>query len=153
MHYLAATCPTLAENLACDESLLEAADAAEKPSEWWRLWESPSLAVVIGRSSKASEEVDLTFCRERQIPVVRRCSGGAAVVIGPGCLMFAAILSYHSRPELHSIDQAHRLVLGRIVESLDRIGVSVQHPGISDLTIGSRKISGNSLRCKRQAIL
>ncbi len=37
---------------------------------------------------------------ELGIPVLRRASGGAAIVIGPGCLMYALVLSYELRPSL-----------------------------------------------------
>ena len=32
-------------------------------------------------------EVDTQACRGRGIPILRRASGGAAIVGGPGCLM------------------------------------------------------------------
>ena len=49
--------------------------------------------VVIGRSSRTADEVDLEYCRAEGIPVLRRCSGGAAVVVGPGCLMYSVVLA------------------------------------------------------------
>ncbi len=153
MQLLELTLPTIAENVALDEALLEAADASAEPDELLRIWESPSPAVVIGRSSRAAEEVELAFCRVQGIPVLRRCSGGAAVVVGPGCLMYSVVLSYSLRPELHMIDEVHRLVLGRIAESLSTLKLDIRHQGISDLALGGRKVSGNSLRCKRHALL
>ena len=65
MWLLDLTLPTPHENVALDEALLEESDSSEAPTEVLRLWESPSLAVVIGRSSRAREEVDLEFCRQR----------------------------------------------------------------------------------------
>jgi lipoate---protein ligase len=153
MKLLTLTLPTAAENVALDEALLDEADSCEAPEEVVRLWESTSAAVVIGRSSKAAEEVDLDFCREKRIPVLRRCSGGAAVVLGPGCLMYSLILSYRLRPELRLIDEVHRFVLGRLASSLRGLPLEVEHQGISDLAWGGRKVSGNSLRCKRHALL
>lgn len=153
MWLLDLTLPTPTENVALDEALLEEADASAEPAEVLRIWESPSIAVVIGRSSRAGEEVNLEFCALREIPVVRRCSGGAAVVLGPGCLMYSVILSSTLRPELPSIDAAHRLVLGRIETALRELGLDVRHEGISDLAVEGRKVSGNSLRSKRHALL
>ena len=45
--------------------------------------------VVVGRSSRLDEEVHLDACRAAGVPVLRRPSGGAAIVSGPGCLMYA----------------------------------------------------------------
>ena len=147
------TLPTIAENLALDEALLESAECSGEPGEVLRIWESPSTAVVIGRSSRIDQEVNRPGCRRRGIPVFRRTSGGAAVVIGPGCLMYAVVLSYELRPHLRSIDNAHRFVLDTNVDSLRSLSENVQRQGISDLTLGDRKFSGNSLRCKRDHLL
>ena len=88
----------MAENLALDEALLEEAEAAAQPVETLRLWEARQHAVVIGRSSRMAAEVRGDVCRELNVPVLRRISGGAAVVVGPGCLMYAVVLSLRLRP-------------------------------------------------------
>lgn len=150
MQYLDLTLPTLAENLALDEALLDEAEASSGPSECLRLWESPELAVIVGRSSRVSIEVDQANCQADDVPILRRCSGGCAVVIGPGCLMYSVVLSYELRPELRSIDQAHRFVLSRVPQAL---GPRASFSGISDLAADGRKFSGNSLRCKRDHLL
>jgi lipoate---protein ligase len=150
MQFLDLTLPTLAENLALDEALLDDAEASGGPRECLRLWESPELAVIVGRSSRVAIEVHQPKCEADDVPILRRCSGGCAVVIGPGCLMYSVVLSYDLRPELRSIDEAHRFVLSRVAEA---IGPSASLSGISDLTISDRKFSGNSMRCKRDHLL
>jgi lipoate---protein ligase len=153
VYFLDLTLPTLAENLALDEALLETAEAAGRPRESLRLWEASQHAVVIGRSSQMAVEVRRDVCRELQIPVVRRISGGAAVVVGPGCLMYAVVLSLNLRPQLRSIDRAHALVLGTIAAALQSLVPGLAMRGICDLTIGDRKVSGNSVRSKREHLL
>jgi lipoate-protein ligase A len=153
MQQLNLTLPSAAENVALDEALLEVADSSSSSVEVLRIWEASATAVVIGRSSRAKDEVDLPYCREQGIPVIRRCSGGAAVVLGRGCLMYSVVLSYALRPQLHMIDEVHRFVLGRIADALQDCVPNVRHQGISDLALNGRKVSGNSLRCKRHALL
>ncbi len=153
MRYLDLTLPTPEENLALDEALLDAAERAARPTETLRLWEPAEPMVVVGRSSRVDEEVEREFCRGRRIPVLRRSSGGAAVVSGPGCLMYALVLSYERRPALRMLDQAHRFVLGRIASSLRPLVPEVACRGTSDLVTGRRKFSGNSVRCKRTHFL
>ncbi len=51
MELLELTLATPEENLALDEALLDEAEAAGRPSEVLRLWESILPAVVVGRSS------------------------------------------------------------------------------------------------------
>ncbi|MBN1852315.1 MAG: lipoate--protein ligase family protein [Pirellulales bacterium] len=183
MEFLDWTCDTPAENLALDEALLVWAEHREveildgndptesrnpvelvdtkNPSfhrshiEWLRLWESTQPFVVLGRSSRADAEVDLAACQLAKLPVLRRSSGGAAVVVGPGCLMVTLVLSYAHRPELRAIDRAHRFVIGRHVTALQPIVPQITMAGTSDIVFGEppRKFSGNSLRCKRTHLL
>jgi lipoate-protein ligase A len=153
MNLLKLTLSTPAENLALDEALLDMVDAAEIDHDIVRLWEPTRPFVVVGRASKVAQEVNLAICHAREIPVLRRCSGGAAIVTAPGCLMYSLVISLARRPELRTIDFAHAHVLQRMRAALRAIGCQVEIQGTSDLAIERRKVSGNSLRRKRNAIL
>ena len=153
MQLLDLTLPTAAENLALDEALLESVDDQPAAAELLRLWECPQRAVVLGRSGKVAEEVFES--RSREVPILRRTSGGGTVLLGPGCLMYSLRLSYERRPHLRALDQAHHEVLSTIAAALNNVlpGANIQPRGTSDLAIGERKFSGNSLRCKRNFLL
>jgi len=175
MQRLYLTLPTPAENVALDEALLDWAEenaAGATDAEVLRIWESLEPMVVAGRSSRLEQEIDVAECTRRGIPILRRSSGGAAIVAGPGCLMYAVILSFAKRPELRDITRAHQFVLGRIFEGLNRYCPTAKCAGTSDLVIGStnadcstqseirnqkseilKKFSGNSLRVKRTHLL
>ena len=118
MELIDLTLESAAENLALDEALLEAAETEAGPAEVLRLWESPEWVAVVGRSSRVDEEVRLDECQHRGIRVLRRCSGGASVLIGPGCLLYAVVLSCELRPALRMIEEAHRFVLDRTARAL-----------------------------------
>ena len=153
VQFLDLSLPTPAENLALDEALLETAEAADRPCETLRLWESDRPVVVVGRSSRLAEEVHVDVCRRLGVPVLRRVSGGAAVVAGPGCLMYALVLSLERRPALRAIDQAHRTVLDTLAAALADSAPGLSRRGICDLTLGGRKVSGNAVRVKRRHLL
>lgn len=153
MRYLNLTLPTATENIALDEALLEEAEAAATPIETLRLWESPQPLVVVGRSSHVETEVRVAACRAAGIPIVRRTSGGAAIVAGPGCLMYAIVLSYQLRPHLRVLSQAHNTVLSTLAAALEPLVSDVQCRGTSDMTLGPLKFSGNSARCRREYLL
>jgi lipoate---protein ligase len=161
MRRLELTLPTPAENLALDEALLDWAEEANPEWEFLRLWESPQPMVVVGRSSRVHEEVYESACAEANVPILRRSSGGAAIVAGPGCLMYAVVLSYRLRPELKDIGRAHAYALGRLAAALGPLASywgSVAHVGTSDLALVNqsaerRKFSGNSMRAKRTHLL
>ncbi len=76
---------------------LEDAEHAGQPREILRLWESPQTMVIVGSSTRVADEVNLDACRRMRVPVLRRPSGGAPIVAGPGCLMYAVVLSYGLR--------------------------------------------------------
>jgi len=141
MRRLELTLASPAENLALDEALLDLVEEGDAGCEFLRLWESPQPVVVLGRSTRVHQEVNLGACRERRIPVVRRSSGGAAIVAGPGCLMYALVLSSERRPELRDIRRAHAYVLDRLAGSLQLVlgsGGKVLRAGTSDLAIEQR---------------
>jgi lipoate-protein ligase A len=158
MYHLSLTLETPAENIAHDETLLAQAEAGELPGEVLRLWESPQPVVILGRSSPASE-VRADACRDDGVAVWRRASGGAAVVAGPGCLMYAVILDRRTRPELSGIDKAHNFVLRRLIAALGPLALGVACDGTSDLVFVNldgrppKKFSGNALRMKREHLL
>jgi lipoate---protein ligase len=159
MHRLDLTLDSPAENIALDEALLDEAEARGPDAEFLRLWESPTPLVVLGRSSRA-EEVDFAACAARGIPILRRTSGGAAIVAGPGCLMYAVVLGYDLHPEARGIHASHGYVLDRLVAALRQHVPAVAWAGTSDLVLvgdgdvsTARKFSGNSLRVKRTHFL
>lgn len=153
MRFLDLTLATPAENLALDEALLDTAEASSTPLSILRIWEPEGPMVVLGRSSRIQQEVRCAECRAQGVPVLRRASGGAAIVTGPGCLMYALVLSYRMYPDIRAVDQAHRFVLSTIVAGLRSLVPNVKQLGISDLAVGERKFSGNSMRCKQGHLL
>ena len=148
MRLLDFTFPTPEENLACDEALLEMCEQGHG-REVLRFWEPPSVFVVLGYSNVASAEVDLEACHSAGIPILRRHSGGGAVVQGPGCLDYTLILRTAGSGPLSTIQGTNRYVMNRQCRALDHVlGGGVEVQGHTDLAIGARKFSGNSQRRK-----
>jgi lipoate---protein ligase len=153
MYILDLILPTPAENLALDEALLEQTEAAVRPFEILRFWESRQNMVVVGRSSRVEVEVHCDVCQKLGIPILRRVSGGAAIVTGPGCLMYSLVLGYQNRPSLRVVGQTHEFVLGAITKALSPLVPQADLRGTSDLAVGDFKFSGNSMRCRRNCML
>ncbi len=155
------TLPTPEENLALDEALLNVAEATGA-ADVLRIWHPTTHCVVLGRGSKAAEEANRAFCTAAAIPLLRRTSGGASVVTGPGCLMYSLILETRGHAWAHSIDAVHARILDPLAAQLSRVHAPIRRAGISDLVVESignaekpawRKVSGNSLRRKRTHVL
>ena len=155
MKVLDLTLPTPAENLACDEALLEAAEAGQG-GEVLRFWESPWHFVVAGYANKLATEVNIPACTARGIPILRRCSGGGTVVQGPGCLSYALILRIEDG-FTRTISSANQGIMERnraaVEAALQTPPATVHVRGHTDLALGDLKFSGNSQRRRRHFLL
>jgi lipoate-protein ligase A len=147
------TLPTAAENLACDEALLDAAEAGGRPA-LLRFWEASRHFVVLGLANKVAEEINVTACRARGVPILRRCSGGGTVLQGPGCLNYALILPIEESGPLATVASTNRFIMQRHQSALATLlNQSVSVEGHTDLALAERKFSGNAQRRRRQWLL
>ena len=145
-----------AELLAWDDALLEATEAGWPETLWF--WEAASPFVVIGYGQEIAREVDEAACVQRQVPILRRCSGGGTVAQGPGCLNYGLTLKIEETGPLSTITGANRWIMERNRRALATLlGDGVHVRGHTDLALvgphGERKFSGNAQRRKRQALL
>ena len=156
MRHLDLTLASPAENLACDEVLLDWCESGEG-AECLRFWESPEPFVVVGYANKVASEVNVVACEARKIPILRRCSGGGTVVQGPGCLNYTLVLPITKDGPLHSISVANQFIMRRNRAAIDS-ALRTPHSAIAirghtDLAIGERKFSGNSQRRRKHFLL
>ena len=152
MNELDLTLPTPAENLACDEALLDACEAG-RPGPVLRFWESPEYFVVVGYSNQIATEVNVDACRAAGVPILRRCTGGGTVVQGPGCLNYALILPIEMEGErprepsgtaargdarpprpLQGVVETNRYIMQRHRDALNRL---LQSPAIPPGAVAS----------------
>jgi lipoate-protein ligase A len=151
MKLLELTLPTLAENLALDEALL--LDAEAGGPEVLRLWRWDTVAVVLGAGGRLADDVDEAACNADDVPIQRRSSGGGTVLLGAGCLLFSLVLRFDRHPALADLHASYRYILGYIAAQLVSHAAGISMQGSSDLTIGSRKFSGNAQQRKRTHLL
>ena len=153
VHYIDLTLASPAENVACDETLL---DLCEHDSfdEVLRTWESNEPFIVVGYGNHVDLEVDRAACEKDGVPVIRRCSGGGAVVQGPGCLNYSLMLQIHRHAEVASITSANCSIMKRNAAVISKLlGREASIEGYTDLTLDGRKFSGNAQRRKRTHLL
>lgn len=139
-------------NLARDEALARCADG----SPTLRLWRS-DRSVVLGRSQLAEAEVDARACRDLDVPVLRRFSGGGAVYHDPGNLNVTLVVgrehplvrAWIRRGPLRSL---YGVVLEPLASVLRRIGVAATASDRS-VWIGGRKVSGAAAWLGSRAVL
>jgi len=145
--------PSPAENLACDEALLDLCEAGGGDPVL-RIWESHQYFIALGYANSASTEVNLQSCEQENIPILRRCTGGGTVLQGPGVLNYSIVLQIPEAGQLSTIKGANDFVLGRNREALaGEIPDSISIRGQSDLTVRGLKFSGNAQRRKKHFLL
>ena len=143
---------TPALNLALDELLLDRVEMGTWENTL-RFWESAVPFVVLGTAQILHDEVFEDRCNTDAMPILRRCSAGGCVLQGPGCLNFSLALTVHRFPEIASLHESYRFILGQVIEALRPFGIVLNREGVSDLTLEGRKVSGNAQRRRRRAIL
>ena len=147
----------VAEALALDEALLEEAHEGLRRARVVRVWMAPDPVVVVGSSSRVEDEVDLAACGAAGVAVLRRPSGGATVILGPGCLMWSVIEPFPLG--VPAVERIHDAMLGPLAAGLSEAGPTVARLGTSDLVLSgacdeeAKKVSGNALRVRRHGVL
>jgi lipoate-protein ligase A len=153
MKYLELTFADPARDLACDEALLETFEAERCDDGLLRIWQPDRYFVVLGHSNRVNAEVNVAACTAGGVPILRRTSGGGAVIQGPGCLNYSLILdcAVHKIPNIRSafgyVLERHR----QWIADLTHFALSVA--GVSDLTVDGRKFSGNAQYRKARYVL
>lgn len=152
MHELDLTLATPAENLACDEALLDACH--QGGPEVLRFWEPAGRFVVLGYANRLATEVDAAACQDFAVPIFRRITGGGTVVQMPGCLNYSLVLRLDGDAWRQTIPATNRFVLERIAAALrPLVGRGVRLQGDTDLALGLHKFAGNAQRRLRDALL
>lgn len=115
------------------------------------IYKAHRIEVVLGRSSKIEEDVMVETCADDGIPLSRRRGGGGTVILSPGILILSiggrSTLQYHLREHMNAVNRI-------IVDTLEQLGVnSPVIRGISDITLGMKKILGSSLYRRKDLII
>jgi lipoate-protein ligase A len=120
-------------NLALEELLLK-----NSKEEYFMLYiNSPS--VIIGKHQSGHIEVNTKYLTEKNIPVIRRISGGGTVYHDLGNLNFSFIRQSESGKQVD-----FRKYTKPVIDFLKQMGVDARFEGKNDLKIDGLKISGNS---------
>ena len=152
LEFLDLTLPSPAENLACDEAVLDWCEGGGSDLPVLRMWQPTSPYVVLGYGNRVEQELDVEACRRERVPILRRCSGGGAVLQMPGCLNYTLVLKIESC--LAGITETNCWIMKRNAAALTEIvGKPVSVQGHTDLAIGNLKVSGNSQRRKKRWLL
>lgn len=121
-------------NIAAEEYLVK-----NTHNELLVIWENAD-SVVVGKHQNSFAEVNIGMALQKNIPIIRRISGGGTVVQGSGNINFSLITNQQN--DLNKID-FQKFTLP-VIKFLASLGVPVTLSGKSNLTIHGQKFSGNA---------
>lgn len=115
------------KNMAIDEALLEHCASEEYayhfPTVRFYQWSHPTLSLGYNQEVKGS--LQLSACRERGIPIVRRPTGGKAVFHDQE-LTYSVIASFSSHPFRMSVADNYRMISEALTEGLKLLNLEVR---------------------------
>lgn len=129
-------------NLAIEEYIFENCE-----EETFIIWQNEPC-VVIGKNQNPYAEVKIDLCRDRDVKIVRRITGGGAVYHDLGNVNYSFISPSHKE----GIDFAY--FTKPIIDALSILGVDAKLSGRNDIVLSDgRKISGNAQHSKGGRVL
>ncbi len=130
-----------AMNLALDELLTQRVGAGlRKPHLRFWGWSSP--CVVLGRFQSVRNEVHLETAREMGVQIVRRISGGGAMLIEPQSAITYSIYAPPSIVEGLSFPESYAFLDSWVIDALRDLGIDAWYEPLNDITSSGGKIGG-----------
>ena len=163
-------------NMAVDEAVLvHCMDGVSPATLRFYEWGKPSIS--IGYAMNAETEVNLPLCRERDVSVVRRITGGGLVFHKCDItytVVFPEDFNPGGNPKKLSVLESYRLVNRSLAEGLQELGIVTSllernkntanrrqekanicfsNPTVYDILYDGRKLAGSAQRRKKGWIL
>jgi len=98
--------------------------------------------VSLGYFQEVEKAIDLSFCQENNISIMRRISGGSAVYTDPGHLIYGLAVGGAALP--NGRNDAFKRVCGAIILALNDMSIDAEFKPVNDILVNGRKISGSA---------
>ena len=139
-------------NMALDEVLVEQVGAGRRQPTL-RVWGWSAPCVVLGRFQSVRNEVDEVAAARRGIEIVRRISGGGAMLIEPGGAITWSIYAPESMTAGMTFAESYRFFDAWVVDALRELGIDAWYAPLNDITSGAGKIGGAAQARRGGAVL
>ncbi len=141
---------TAAENMCLDEAILEARSQGIVPNTLRFLQFRPHCALV-GFHQSVEQEIRQEYCRQFDIDINRRVTGGGAIYFGEDALGWELIAGKDVASR--DILTLYRTLSEAAVSGLKSLGVDAAFRPVNDIEVRGRKISGTGGTEVREAFL
>ena len=135
--------------VAADEAIARARSENKVPNTL-HFYRRNAPTISIGYFQEVEKSLDIKFCQQNNIHIVRRITGGSAIYADSGHLIYGLAVGQDILPD--GRNAAFEVVCGAIVQALSTLGVQAEFKPINDIMVNGRKISG-SAQMKRWGIV
>jgi len=114
-----------------------------KPDNKLFVWQPDNIYLVLGRSNQGEEAIDKNQESIESIKILKRPSGGETVLLSSNMLVIATLIAIQKgmKPKDYFV-KANDI----IIKTLSEFGVkNLSTKGISDISIGEKKILGSAI--------
>ena len=125
-------------NIGLEEAISSSVSEGSSPPTV-RFWRNRHSA-IIGRSQDAEAEIDIPNCRESRIPLVRRPTGGGAVLHHPNNLNYSL---YLPKATSDSVEEESKKMSEPVASALSKFGLEVRVSS-NGLYLDSTKLGGTA---------
>ncbi|MGI6242190.1 MAG: lipoyl synthase [Prevotella sp.] len=94
--------------------------------------------VMLGRNQLIANEVNEDYCRQNNIHIFRRKSGGGCIYSDWGCIQFSYISS------TGNVNEAFAHYVERVTALLQSLGIDALRSGRNDVLVDGRKVAGSA---------
>lgn len=132
-------------HFAVEEALVRGIDEGFSPPTLRLRQVVPS--VFIGVYQNPEEDVDVAYCQEQHIPIVRRPNPGGAVYQDEGSFCFSLFFNREacfSRWSIQEPEQLYPLIGEAVKACCAYYGVAAEISPVNDVTIAGRKVYGSA---------
>lgn len=114
------------------------------------IWQPDKKYIILGRSNNAEDSIFIEKAVNDNIEILKRPSGGETVILSPKTLVISVKLPIDNSLKVHKY---FALINEKIIEALQNLGIeNLRQKGISDISIGEKKILGSSIYKKPNSI-
>lgn len=138
------------DNMAIDYSILKSVAQTGVPTLRLYSWEKPTL--TIGYFQSVNDEVNLDYLKKNKIDLIRRITGGGAV-LHDNELTYSFFIPVSFDSMKCSVEESFKKIAQPLILALNNMGLNASFSGLNDISIKNKKISGNAQTRKEKVIL
>lgn len=128
------------EQMAFDQAMIDAHREGEIPDTIRFLRFPPTAS--LGRHQSLSQEIKQDYCRENNIGIMRRMTGGGSLYLDEGQPCWELVFS-RSTLGISSLADLAKEICGAAAHGLSKLGIDAQFRPRNDIEVDGRKISGS----------